>query len=112
MEEIIREVPADILRRVIEEQYAATPAQLRSLQQNAEARSGTPASQYRNFGFNPLSSRPVVTGLAGGGLFIPVPGDPSDSHDSPLNVLTWAGMPEYVISSDTYWMHHGTRRIA
>jgi hypothetical protein len=73
MEEVTREVPADVLRRVIEEQYAATPTRLRSLQDDAEARSGTPGSQYRRFGFNPLSSRPAVAGLTGG-LFIPVPG--------------------------------------
>ncbi len=73
MEEITREVPAGVLRRVIEEQFAATPAQLRGLQQDAEARTGAPGSRYRRFGFNPLSSRPAVAGLADG-LLIPVPG--------------------------------------
>jgi hypothetical protein len=73
MAEITREVSADALLRVIEGQYTATPTQLRSLQQGAEARSGTPTSQYRRFGFNPLSSRPAVAGLASG-LVIPVPG--------------------------------------
>jgi hypothetical protein len=73
MEEITREVSADVLRRVIEEQFAATPTQLRGLQQDAEARTGAPGSQYRRFGFNPLSSRPAVAGLADG-LLVPVPG--------------------------------------
>jgi hypothetical protein len=73
MEEITREVSADVLRRVIKEQFAATPAQLRGLRQDAEARTGAPGSQYRRFGFNPLSSRPAVAGLADR-LLIPVPG--------------------------------------
>jgi len=73
LEEITREVPADILRRVIENQYTATPGQLRDLQQAAEKRTGVPDPQYRRFGFNPLSSRPVVAELADT-LLIPVPG--------------------------------------
>jgi hypothetical protein len=70
--EVTREVPADVLRRVIGDQYAATGEQLRDLQHAAEARTGIPDGQYRRFGFNPLSSRPVVAGLADT-LLIPVP---------------------------------------
>lgn len=70
--EVTREVPTNVLRRVIEEQYAGTREQLRDLQHAAESRTGVLDSQYRRFGFNPLSSRPAVTGLADR-LLIPVP---------------------------------------
>jgi hypothetical protein len=71
--EVTREVPAEVLRRVIEDQYAATPEQLRDLQRSAESRTCIPDNQYRRFGFNPLSSRPAVAGIADC-LLIPVPG--------------------------------------
>ncbi|MGH3775503.1 MAG: hypothetical protein ACRDRR_07160 [Pseudonocardiaceae bacterium] len=72
-EEVTREIPADVLRAVIEKQYMATRDQLRTRQQEAEGRIGVPDRDYRRFGFNPLSSRPVVAGLADT-LVIPVPG--------------------------------------
>ena len=71
-EEATREVPADVLRKVVEDHYAATQGQLRRLQEKAENTVGTPASQYRRFGFNPLSARPAVAELAST-LVIPVP---------------------------------------
>ena len=70
--DVTREVPADELRQVIESQYTATREQLQDLQHAAESRAGVPDSQYRRFGFNPLSSRPAVAGLADR-LLIPVP---------------------------------------
>ena len=71
-EEITHEVPAGVLRRVIEDHYTATQEQLRDLQRAAELRTGVPDSQYRRFGFNPLSSHPAVEGVAEK-LLIPVP---------------------------------------
>ena len=71
-EEATREVPADVLRKVVEDHYAATQGQLRRLQEKADNTVGTPASQYRRFGFNPLSARPAVAELAST-LLIPVP---------------------------------------
>jgi hypothetical protein len=53
--DVTREVPADELRQVIESQYTATREQLQDLQHAAESRAGVPDSQYRRFGFNPLS---------------------------------------------------------
>jgi hypothetical protein len=70
--EVTREVPAGVLRQVIENHYTATREQLRDLQHAAESRTGIPDSQYRRFGFNPLSSRPAVAGLADR-LLVPVP---------------------------------------
>jgi hypothetical protein len=72
-EDVTREVPADVLRSVIENHYVATQAQLQDLQRAAEQRTGVPDGKYRRFGFNPLSSRPVVAELAST-LLIPVPG--------------------------------------
>jgi hypothetical protein len=57
---------------VIESQYTATREQLQDLQHAAESHAGVPDSQYRRFGFNPLSGRPAVAGLADR-LLIPVP---------------------------------------
>jgi hypothetical protein len=71
-EGIIQEVPADVLRQVIEDHYMATPDQLRDLQREAEKTAGVPDPQYRRFGFNPLSARPVIAGLVDT-LLVPVP---------------------------------------
>lgn len=71
-EEITREIPADTLRRVIEDNYAADKEQLKAMQQAAEQKTGVPDAQYRRFGFNPLSGKPAVAGVSDG-LLIPVP---------------------------------------
>jgi hypothetical protein len=71
-EEITREIPADTLRRVIEDNYAADKDQLKAMQQAAEQKTGVPDAQYRRFGFNPLSGKPAVA-IVSDGLLIPVP---------------------------------------
>ena len=72
LEEITREIPADTLRRVIEDNYAADRGQFKAMQLAAEEKTGVPDAQYRRFGFNPLSGRPAVGGVTDG-LLIPVP---------------------------------------
>lgn len=71
-EEIIREIPADTLRRVIEDNFTADTDQIKAMQQAAEQKTGVPDAQYRRFGFNPLSGKPAVAGVTDG-LLIPVP---------------------------------------
>jgi hypothetical protein len=71
-EEITREIPADTLRRVIGDNYAADTDQLKAMQSEAERKTGVPDAQYRRFGFNPLSGKPAVSGVTDG-LLIPVP---------------------------------------
>ena len=70
-EEVRREVPADVLRHVIEVNYTTDKDQFKEFQQTAEAKAGSPGGQYRRFGFNPLSSRPAVAGITDR-LLIPV----------------------------------------
>lgn len=70
--EVTREIPAEVLHRVIEEQYVATVQDLKTMQHDAELLAGAPDAEYRRFSFNPLSSRPVVAGIADT-LVIPVP---------------------------------------
>jgi hypothetical protein len=82
--EITSEVPSRILRRVIEEQYVATVQDLKGMQQAAESLAGVPDEEYRRFSFNPLSSRPVVAGIADT-LVIPVP-DLLVRQASPLGI--------------------------
>ena len=72
LEEITREIPADTLRRVIEDNYAADRDQIKAMQRAAEQKTGVPGAQYRRFGFNPLSGKPAVAGVIDG-LLIPVP---------------------------------------
>ena len=71
-EELTREIPADTLRRVIKSNYIADRDQFKAMQQSAEQKTGAPDAQYRRFGFNPLSGKPVVEGVTDG-LLIPVP---------------------------------------
>jgi len=71
--EITRDIPAEVLRRVIEDHYVATVQDLKTMQQDADLLAGMPDAEYRRFSFNPLSSRPVVAGIADT-LVIPVPG--------------------------------------
>jgi len=54
--DITTEVPAAVLRRVIEEQYTADRAGYKAINADAQARSGTPAAEFRRFGFNPLAT--------------------------------------------------------
>lgn len=91
-EEVTREVPADVLRLVIEKQYMATREELRAIQQEVEGRTGVPNRDYRRFGFNPLSRRPVVAGLADT-LVIPVPGF-IVRRASPLGIY-YSGMAQW-----------------
>ena len=71
-EEITREIPAGTLLRVIEESFTADTSQIRAIQRAAEERTGVPDGQFRRFGFNPLSGKPVVAGVTDG-LLVPVP---------------------------------------
>lgn len=70
--DILRDVPAERLRHIIENLYTASCDVLRALQTSAYRRSGTPKPDYRRFSFNPLDARPVVSGISDR-LFIPVP---------------------------------------
>jgi hypothetical protein len=69
---ITDEVPADVLRQVIETQYVATGPQLKQRQQDVQSKVGPTSPHFRRFAFNPLTSRPVVAGLHDD-LLIPVP---------------------------------------
>jgi hypothetical protein len=71
--DITSEVPADTLRQVIVEQYATDRTGFKAIADEAQKRSQAPGAEFRRFGFNPLASRPVVSGLAET-LLIPVPG--------------------------------------
>jgi hypothetical protein len=82
--EVTREIPSEVLRRVIEEQYVANVQDLKDMEHEAELLAGVPDAEYRRFSFNPLSSRPAVTGIADT-LIIPVP-DLLVRQASPLGI--------------------------
>lgn len=73
---ITDEVPAETLHGIIERQYIASSQELKELQTAVQAalreRQGPLRAAHRRFGFNPLTSRPVVAGLHDD-LLIPVP---------------------------------------
>lgn len=91
-EEITREISADTLRRVIGDNYMADRDRFKVMQSEAERRTGAPDAQYRRFGFNPLSSKPVVAGVTDE-LLIPVPAYLLRKA-SPLGIY-YAGMTQW-----------------
>ncbi len=72
-EEVTRGFPEGRLQAVIQNQYVATREELKATQLEAYGRTGVPKPDYRRFSFNPLASRPVVSGISDD-LIIPVPG--------------------------------------
>lgn len=71
-EGVTREIPESTLRRVIASNYTATPDEFKEIHAKADKKLGVPEASYRRFGFNPLSEKPVVAGVADE-LLIPVP---------------------------------------
>lgn len=72
-DEVVREIPRDVLRAVIEKHFMASRAELAEVHQRSRLRAGAPRREYRRFSFNPLTSRPAISGLSDV-LLIPVPG--------------------------------------
>ena len=67
LEPITSQIPADLMRDVLEHEFIGSTAFFR------DRRESTPASPYRRFTYNPLLGRPIVSGI-GTDLLIPVPG--------------------------------------
>ncbi len=90
--EITDVVSASKLRAVMSTQFVANVGLLRQAQSDAEARAGKPDADYRQYGFNPLTTFPAVSELTST-WHIPVPAL-LIRKASPLGIY-YAGMAEY-----------------
>ena len=68
--EIVQEIPADEILSLLEQQFSTDIPQLRSMQ---AAQPNMTNQEFRRFGFNPLTARPVVSGLVPDRHVVPVP---------------------------------------
>lgn len=67
LEKITSEIPVDVMRRVLDEQFTGDRDYFRSYRSSENN-----ATPYRRFTYNPLLGRPVVSGI-GNELVVPVP---------------------------------------
>jgi len=68
LEKITSEIPVDVMRRVLDQQFTGDREFFRSDRSNENN-----VSPFRRFTYNPLLGRPVVSGI-GNELLVPVPG--------------------------------------